>query len=495
MLVALLLSSGCSAPQSSTPSAPREASSSFSPRLKVRQVETPALIDELSLWLDTYVPQVSIRQPKADQVMNDTSVSVALDVRDLPIYRDDAWGMGPYVQLLLDNQPYDALYDISEPIVLKDLTPGTHTLRVFAMRPWGESFKNEGAYAQVTFHLFSKTDENSPVVEQPVLTYVTPVGVYGAQPILLDFYLTDAPLHEVAQDNPSISDWQIRYTINGESFVVKDWEPLYVDGLKSGKNWVQLTLVDEEENPIQGVFNNTVRLIEYDPSLNDSLAKIVLGEVTIEEIGGIIDPTYEPPAPETPAQSGAEPEPDEAASPEAVDADVAEPIEVTESEELKPENSVSDKADAQVIDDESKDAEQPSGQASDELTRAAESENSFQESVLKVPSEPENQSVEDEYIDETVSLEPVSDPDEPDFLEPVSGPDFDADDDIMSVPEVDDGSDSSTADSIGEVPESDSAAPSIDLLDEITAPSNQRYLKRLYDYRQRSMETYGSDRN
>ena len=66
----------------------------------------------------------------------------------------------------------------------------------------------------------------------------------------------DAPLHQIAQDNPTISDWQIRYTINGESLTLKDWESIYIEGLKPGRNWVQLTLVDESGSPIKGVFNN-----------------------------------------------------------------------------------------------------------------------------------------------------------------------------------------------------------------------------------------------
>jgi hypothetical protein len=51
------------------------------------------------------------------------------------------------------DEPYKAVYDLSEPLVFKDLSPGTHTLRVFASRPWHESFKNQGAFDQRTFHI------------------------------------------------------------------------------------------------------------------------------------------------------------------------------------------------------------------------------------------------------------------------------------------------------------------------------------------------------
>ena len=104
VLIALLLSAGCSSkPQSST-SRETASSSIFASRPTIKQVETPDLIRELTPWLDVYAPQVHIRQPQAGQVLNDTSVSISLDVQDLPIYKDDMWGMGPHDELLLDNQ-------------------------------------------------------------------------------------------------------------------------------------------------------------------------------------------------------------------------------------------------------------------------------------------------------------------------------------------------------------------------------------------------------
>ena len=512
VLIALLLSSGCSKPQAST-SRETASPSIFASRPTIKQVETPDLIRELTPWLDVYAPQVHIRQPQAGQVLSDTSVSISLDVQDLPIHKDDVWDMGPHVELLLDNQPYDSIYDISEPLVLKDLAPGTHTLRAFAMRPWDESFKNEGAYDQLTFHVFSKTDENTPVAKQPVLTYGAPLGIYGAQPVLLDFYLTDAPLHEVAQDNPAISDWQIRYTINGESLILKEWEPLYVEGLKPGNNWVQLTLIDDDDNPIQGVFNNTVRLIEYDPDLNDSLAKIVRGEVTFEEIGGIINPTYEPPIPEMPAEPIAQPEAttepgqdDESVSPEVIDSEVAEPepADIDEVESLESESSDSEEVETQAVNDSSQDVtlEQSPAQPSDELPQSGKSLDNPQslETELEVPSESTN----DQKIDvNEPSLDLGSEPEvdssstsaeEEDAISPVSD---DVSDSLITEPaddaleedaleeDVSEGENSSD-----EITESLEADPA----DESTS-SNRRYLKRLYDYRQRSMETYGQERN
>ena len=267
---------------------------------KMAEVAPPPVIQELRRSLDIYQPQVKILSPQADEILQDTKVSVRLQVQDLPIFQDEALELGPHLHLILDNQPYGAVYDPKQPIVFDNLEPGTHTIRVFAASPWDESFKNEGAYAQTTFHLFAKTPENKPDLSKPLLTYSRPKESYGAEPILLDFYISNVPLHLVAQENPEddIPDWQIRCTINGESFIFDRWEPIYLKGLKPGKNWVQMELLDDQGNPFPNAFNNTVRLINYQPGGQDSLSKLTRGEISGAIARSIIDPNYEPPAPE-----------------------------------------------------------------------------------------------------------------------------------------------------------------------------------------------------
>ena len=131
--------------------------------------------------LEVYQPQVTIVTPQKDEVLQDSQVTVRFQVKDLPIFKDPEFELGPHLQVILDNEPYRAVYDLNQPLVLSDLSPGTHTLRVFASRPWNESFKNEGAYAQTTFHIFTKTEDNNPDRSLPLLTYNHPQGEYGAE--------------------------------------------------------------------------------------------------------------------------------------------------------------------------------------------------------------------------------------------------------------------------------------------------------------------------
>ncbi|MBD2744066.1 hypothetical protein H6H02_21315 [Coleofasciculus sp. FACHB-1120] len=283
---------GCGDRALTTPSGTSKPSSSLGGQIS--EVSPPEVIQQLRPDLESFQPQVTILSPQTDEVLQDTTVAVRLQVRDLPIFKDPQLGLGPHLHVILDNQPYKAVYDLEQPLVFEDLAPGTHTLRVFASRPWHESFKNEGAYAQTTFHLFTKTTDNNPNPGQPLLTYSRPTGSYGAEPIMLDFYLTNAPLHLVAQSNPDdeIADWRVRVTVNGQSFVMDRWQPLYLKGFNSGKNWVKLEFLDEQGNPVTNVFNNTARVITYEPKGKDTLSKLVRGELSAAAVRGIVNPNY-----------------------------------------------------------------------------------------------------------------------------------------------------------------------------------------------------------
>lgn len=301
---------------------------------RIAEAAPPEAIQALKQDLEQYQPQVKILSPKLNQVLTDTTVSVSFQVLDLPIFKNEQFGLGPHLHVLLDNRAYQAVYDISQPIVFENLEPGTHTIRAFASRPWHESFKNAGAYAQTTFHIFAKTNENSPNSDLPLLTYSRPQGSYGAEPIMLDFYLTNAPLHLVAQEDPTddIADWRIRATVNGESFVLDRWQPVYLKGFKPGKNWVQLEFLDEKGNPVPNAFNNTVRVVNYEPNGEDTLSRLLRGEIAIADVRGIVDPNYVPPAPEP------EPTPTPIPTPEASPEPSPTPIEPP-TPEVSPEPS------------------------------------------------------------------------------------------------------------------------------------------------------------
>ncbi|MCF3575586.1 hypothetical protein [Planktothrix agardhii] len=109
----------------------------------ISQVSPPKLIQKLHQSLDAYQPQVTILNPQPDQLIEDDTINLQLQVQGLPLFQDPKFGLGPHLQVILDNQPNIDIYDITTPITFPNLDPGTHTLRVFAAYPWDESYKNK----------------------------------------------------------------------------------------------------------------------------------------------------------------------------------------------------------------------------------------------------------------------------------------------------------------------------------------------------------------
>ena len=77
-------------------------------------------------------------------------------------HKDPQTGMGNHIHVILDNQPYEAYYDLDQPFELRNVAEGKHTLRVFPSRPWHESYKNEGAFQMVTFTVKGGGDPSKP---------------------------------------------------------------------------------------------------------------------------------------------------------------------------------------------------------------------------------------------------------------------------------------------------------------------------------------------
>ncbi|AIE75223.1 MULTISPECIES: hypothetical protein [unclassified Synechocystis] len=254
----------------------------------LREVSPPKALQALAPSFNQYQPQLKIVSPAPDTVIKKTTVTVQLQAEDLPLSNDDSVPLRAHVHLILDNEPYRAIYNLDQPIVLEDLEPGTHTLRAFPVRPWHESYKNDGAYAQVTFHVLTKTDSNNPDPDLPLLTYSRPKGDYGAEPILLDYYLTNAPLHIAAANDPDLNDWRIRVTVNNQSFLVDQWQPVYLEGFETGENWLKLEFIDEGGNLVPNRFNNTVRVINYQPDGQDAFSRLMRGDLPVAEAYEIV---------------------------------------------------------------------------------------------------------------------------------------------------------------------------------------------------------------
>lgn len=244
---------------------------------------------------DKAAPILRFVEPTDGATINSSTVRVKLELGgDLKGYqpmKDAATGMGNHIHVILDNQPYEAHYNLAQAFELRNVSDGEHTLRVFPSRPWHESYKNSGAFQMIRFTVrngggdaskptttnanqtmsagASATPEGKDMPSstagavdksKPLLTYSRPKGEYkgaDAQAIMIDFWLANAKL---AGDG---GEYHVRYSVNGGAAKMIDkWQPIWLSGWAEGKNSVKLELVDKSGNLVDnGGYNSTTREI------------------------------------------------------------------------------------------------------------------------------------------------------------------------------------------------------------------------------------------
>src|SRR5216683_141367 len=115
---------------------------------------------------DDAKPVLKIISPAKNAVINGSTVNVKLelsgDLKGYMPHKDPATGKGNHIHVILDNQPYEAYYELNEPFELRNVIAGKHTLRVFPSRPWHESYKNDGAFQMVEFTVKGGGDAAKP---------------------------------------------------------------------------------------------------------------------------------------------------------------------------------------------------------------------------------------------------------------------------------------------------------------------------------------------
>src|SRR6266404_7025130 len=244
-------------------------------------------------------PTLKIAMPAKNASLNGPTVEVKLelsgDLKGYMPHKDPATGKGNHIHVILDNQPYEAYYELNEPFELRNVIAGKHTLRVFPSRPWHESYKNDGAFQMVEFTVKGGGDAAKPTTTntgqtmannnssaapkptregkdmasssagaldpaKPLLTYSRPKGEYKAEdanPIMIDFWLTGAKLKGDG------GDYRVRYIVDDDDAKYIDkWEPIWLSGWINGKHSVRLELIDKDGKPVDnGGYNTTTREI------------------------------------------------------------------------------------------------------------------------------------------------------------------------------------------------------------------------------------------
>ena len=260
---------------------------------------------------DQAKPTLAIVSPARNATINGPTVEVKLtlsgDLKGYMPHKDPTTGKGNHIHVILDNQPYEAYYELGQPFELRNVSEGPHTLRVFPSRPWHESYKNDGCFQMVPFVVKGGGDATKPTTTKdgqtmaspaknpvakstpnsaataaasparegkdyapskagdvdptrPLLTYSRPKGEYKGEdsdPIMIDFWLSNTHLQGQG------GDYRVRYSVDGGApgFIDK-WEPIWLTGWLAGKHTVKLELIDKDGNVVEnGGYNSTTREI------------------------------------------------------------------------------------------------------------------------------------------------------------------------------------------------------------------------------------------
>ena len=83
---------------------------------------------------DQAIPALKIVSPAKDAVINGSTVEVKLalsgDLKGYMPHKDPSTGKGNHIHVILDNQPYEAYYEMNEPFELRNVIAGKHTLKI-----------------------------------------------------------------------------------------------------------------------------------------------------------------------------------------------------------------------------------------------------------------------------------------------------------------------------------------------------------------------------
>ncbi|HSB64267.1 MAG TPA: hypothetical protein VLJ18_08890 [Thermoanaerobaculia bacterium] len=195
------------------------------------------------------VPEAPAGQPPA----KGSPVTLRVELTNFETFEDEATKSGQHLEILVDNVSTAFPWrDATKPYTFKSLPRGTHTVRIFPVRPWGEAIKEPSALAMVTFHVGEKDGKNTIEPGSPVLTIVSPRGKMKGEAgkVLLDVLVTGCPVAE-----QSVPDsCRLRYKLDTQPEVtLTKAEPVWLENLAPGRHAYVVGLT-REQKVVPGAF-------------------------------------------------------------------------------------------------------------------------------------------------------------------------------------------------------------------------------------------------
>ena len=157
---------------------------------------------------------------------------------------------GQHIHLIINNGPYFAKYT---PDFTQKLQEGNNVILAFLSRSYHESVKNPNAF------ILTQIGESKIDLDNEFLFYSRPKGTYNGkdtEKLLLDFYLINTTI--------SPNGNKVKATINDTEFIITEWSPYYLEGLKKGEVKIKLELINSEGKLIDSPFNPSIRTVNLE---------------------------------------------------------------------------------------------------------------------------------------------------------------------------------------------------------------------------------------
>ncbi len=265
----------------------------------LQELPPPVAVQQIQAALADRQPRVTLLAPADGTNLPNGNWTLKLLAQDWPLTDGGALGLGPHVVIQIDDQePIRLTEHRSTPqgdslqLTLPALTPGSHRITAYAAKPWGEAAKNSGAASQIRVDRVAANPLTVPKPGSPQLLPVSPLGVVGSEPVLLDWLLLDAPLQHLRDNDGS---WRLRVSINGDSFITDQNVPIWLKGWTSGSNSLQLELLDGRGKPLNPPFNSLVSELVLKASAPKP--RWQLGRLSAEELASLVGQSPTPTAP------------------------------------------------------------------------------------------------------------------------------------------------------------------------------------------------------
>jgi hypothetical protein len=194
-----------------------------------------------------YYDAILVMEEPSEYNLKSGNVKFVFDVRNFSMEG------GSYIMMNLNNEKF---YPSVRPEIPVQLTKGKYVAVAFLCLENHVSLKNYGNYVVRTFDV---QDSGQELYDEavPMIFYNYPRGKIKLEDdgqLLLDFYLLNTSLEPDGH--------KVKVELDGHEFMVTEWIPYALEGVRKGKHNLTLTLLNRDGQVVESPFHKATSTFE-----------------------------------------------------------------------------------------------------------------------------------------------------------------------------------------------------------------------------------------